>query len=423
MNRLINSTPQKLEAEAPCYVIVGAGQAGAQAAITFREQGFLGKLVMVGEEPQAPYMRPPLSKKFLSKELCEERLFLRPLSFYAENQIELRTRSKVNSIDRERKTLHFQNGQTLPYDKLLLATGCRPRALGLNGRVHPDIFYLRTLDESQALQARLACAKHLVVIGGGYLGLEIAATAALAGVKVTVLERGKRLLDRVTTPVISQHIHDAHINHGVKIQCEMTVTGLTFDQDRLKSVDCDGLSFPADITVIGIGAVPNDEIAQQAGLACDDGILVDESTQTSDPLIFAAGDCARHPNALFSCLVRLESVQNAVDQATVAAMNMMGHKAIYRRVPWFWSNQYDLKLQSAGLFAGHDEIQEHGDKSKGSFALLYYRQGTLIGVDAINSPAHYLSARKSIGARGEIAVRLRNAGSPPSKTPTQTIKS
>jgi 3-phenylpropionate/trans-cinnamate dioxygenase ferredoxin reductase subunit len=423
MNRLINSTPHKLEAEAPCYVIVGAGQAGAQAAITFREQGFSGKLVMVGEEPQAPYMRPPLSKKFLSKDLCEERLFLRPLSFYAENQIDLRTRTKVNSIDRERKTLHFQDGQTLPYDKLLLATGCRPRELSLNGRVHPDIFYLRTMDESKALQSRLACTKHLVVIGGGYLGLEIAATAALAGVKVTVLERGKRLLDRVTTSVISQYIHDAHVKHGVKIQCEMTVTGLTFDQDRLKSVDCDGLSFPADMTVIGVGAVPNDEIAKQAGLTCDDGILVDESAQTSDPLIFAAGDCARHPNVLFSCLVRLESVQNAVDQATVAAMNMMGHKAIYRRVPWFWSNQYDLKLQSAGLFAGHDETREHGDKSKGSFALLYYREGTLIGVDAINSPAHYLTARKSIGASGELAVRLRNANSPTSQIPTQTTQS
>lgn len=423
MNRLINSSPSKLEAEAPCYVIVGAGQAGAQAAITLREQGFSGQLVIVGEEPQAPYMRPPLSKKFLSKELCEERLFLRPLPFYAEKQIDLRTRSKVNSIDRERKTLLFQDGQILPYDKLLLATGCRPRALGLNGQVHPDIFYLRTMDESKALQSRLACAKHLVVIGGGYLGLEIAATSALAGVKVTVIERGKRLLDRVTTPVISQHIHDAHVKHGVQIQCEMTVTGLTFDQDRLKSVDCDGLSFPADIAVIGVGAVPNDEIAQQAGLACDDGILVDEGAQTSDPLIFAAGDCARHPNVLFSCLVRLESVQNAVDQATVAAMNMMGHKAIYRRVPWFWSHQYDINLQSAGLFAGHDETQEHGDKSKGSFALLYYRKGTLIGVDAINSPAHYLSARKSIGARGELAVRLRNAGSPTSQIPTQTTNS
>jgi 3-phenylpropionate/trans-cinnamate dioxygenase ferredoxin reductase subunit len=319
--------------------------------------------------------------------------------------------------------LHLQDGQSLAYDKLLIATGSRPRALSLPGQAHPDILHLRTLDESKALQSRLATSKRLVVIGGGYLGLEIAATAAMAGMEVTVLERGKRLLERVTTPIISQHMHDAHSKQGVKVQCDMTVTGLTFDHDRLQSVECSGQSYPADIAIVAVGAIPNDDIARQAGIPCDDGILVDEAARTSDPLIFAAGDCARHPNALFSRQVRLESVQNAMDQATVAAMNMMGHNAIYRRVPWFWSQQYDLKLQSAGFFDGHDEIQEQGDKSKDSFALFYYRKGSLIGVDAINSPAHYLSARKSIAARGELATVLRNAVSSPQQIPTQTTHS
>ena len=423
MNRPVNSSPHEQEGAALCYAIVGAGQAGVQAAITLREQGFSGQRVVLGEEPQAPYMRPPLSKKFLSKELDEDRLFLRPLSFYAQNQIDLRTRAQVTRIERGHQTLLLQDGQTLPYDKLLIATGSRPRTLGLPGQAHPDVLYLRTLDESKTLQSRLTTSKRLVVIGGGYLGLEIAATAALAGIEVTVLERGKRLLERVTTPIISQHMHGVHTKQGVKVQCEMTVTGLTFDHHRLQSVECSGQSYPADIAIVAVGAVPNDEIARQAGLACDDGILVDEGARTSDPLIFAAGDCARHPNALFSRQVRLESVQNAVDQATVAAMNMMGHNAIYRRVPWFWSQQYDLKLQSAGFFAGHDEIQEHGDKSKDNFALLYYRQGTLIGVDAINSPAHYLSARKSIGARGELATLSRNASLSPSQISTQITNS
>ncbi len=390
-------------------LIIGAGQAGSQAAITLREQGFQGRVVLLGQEPHAPYMRPPLSKKFLAGELDQDRLFFRPPAFYAQQRIELQCQAEVVAVDRPAACVQLRDGQRLPYHRLLLTTGSRPRPLALPEAAHPDVLYLRGLDDALALRQRLQQARHLVVLGGGYIGLEVAATATQAGLQVTVLERAGRLLERVTTPIVSAHMEQVHRAHGVDVRCNAQLQGLLFDGQRLCAVATDRGDVPADLLLVGIGGVPNQELALAAGLSCADGIVVDPSCRTSDPAVFAAGDCTRHSNALYGRTLRLESVQNAVDQASVAAVNMAGGQATYTRVPWFWSQQYELKMQSAGLCDGHDEVVECGDRSSGRFALKYLRQGQLIGVDAINMPAEYLSVRRTIAARGECPA----APSPP----------
>ncbi len=400
------------------FVIVGAGQAGAQAALTLRDLGFAGAVVLLGDEPHAPYARPPLSKKLLAGELAEERLYLRPPALYADRGIDLRLATQVLSIDRQVSCVHIrgpQGAERIAYNKLLLATGARARELPLVGARHDDVLYLRSWADSIALRARLAQARHLVVIGGGYVGLEVAATAAAAafgGLHVTVLERAARLLERVTTPIISEHVEQAHRRHGVEVHCGVRITGLAFEGERLRAVQTDGGEIVADLVLVGIGAAPNVALALEAGLACDDGIVVDAGCRTSDPAIYAAGDCTRHPNALYGRRLRLESVQNAVDQAGVAAAGMAGIEAAYTRVPWFWSQQYGLKLQSAGLSEGHDEIIERGERAADRFALLYRRGGQLIGVDAVNHPAEYLAARRAIAERGELAVPKRAMPAP-----------
>jgi len=406
----------------PTLLIIGAGQAGSQAAVTLREQGHQGPIVLLGNEAHAPYMRPPLSKKFLSGGLEQARLFFRPPGFYAEQGIELQVNVEVASIDRQASCVILEDGRRLHYDRLLLATGSRPRQLPLPGVDHADVLYLRGLNDAIRLRQQLGRARSLAIIGGGYIGLEVAATAAQAGLQVTVLERAGRLLERVTTAVVSSHVEQVHREHGVDVRCNVQVSGLIFDGPRLRAVQTDQGEVPADLLLVGIGSLPNDDLARAAGLNCNDGICVDASCRTSDPFIFAAGDCTRHPNALYGRQLRLESVQNAVDQASVAAVNMAGGQAVYARVPWFWSHQFGLKMQSAGLFEGYDQIVECGDRCSHRFALKYLRDGQLVGIDAINMPAEYLAARKTIAARGEIApVPLTGhiPGPVPEAAPTQ----
>jgi 3-phenylpropionate/trans-cinnamate dioxygenase ferredoxin reductase component len=388
---------------AECFVIVGAGQAGAQAATTLRERGFRGRVVVIGDEPHLPYMRPPLSKKFLSAEQSQERLYLRPSSYFEAQGIELRTGVHVTGIDRSAGRLRLDGGASIAYDKLLLATGSRPRTLSVPGEELAGIHYLRTIDDASRLRSALKPGCRLVVVGAGYLGLEVAATAVAAGARVTVLEIDERILGRVTTAGLSDFMTDVHRSRGVDVRCGSRVVSFSGD-DRLRAVRCAEGGVEADLAIVGIGAVPDEGLARDAGLACDSGILVDEHGRTSDPNIFAAGDCTRHSNAIYGCRVRLESVQNAIDQATVAAVCMGGGDLKYRRVPWFWSNQYEFKLQSAGLFDGFDEIIERGERATGRFALLYRKAGQLIAVDAVNMPAAYLAARRTIGLRGEVAI-------------------
>ena len=381
------------------FVIVGAGQAGAQAAFTLRERGFRGRLIVVGEEPLAPYQRPPLSKKFLGNQVSVERLMLRPAAFYEKNNIELRLHSPVDRIDRAAGRIHLRSGSRIGYEKLLLATGSRPRALDLPGALGADIHYLRTVQDAMRLRGRLGPGRRLVIVGGGYIGLEVAATAAASGASVTVLETSARVMNRVTTLTVSNFFTDAHRSRGVEIRCESRVLGFE-GAERLHGVRTEAGLVQADLAVVGVGAVPNVELAAEAGLACADGIVVDQACRTSDANIFAAGDCTSHPNAMLNRRLRLESVQNAVDQAHVAALNMCGETKAYNEVPWFWSQQYEYKMQSAGALDGHDEIEERGSIAEGSFALLYRRGKALVGVDAVNMPREYMAARKLLAEAG-----------------------
>ena len=348
-------------------------------------------------------MRPPLSKRFLSTEQSEDKLYFRTAAYFEANGIELRTGVQVEGIDRKAGRLRLGAGATLEYDKLLLTTGSRPRSLPVPGATDPRVHYLRTLDDAMRLRAALRPGSRLAVVGAGYVGLEVAATAVAAGLKVIVLERDDRVLGRVTTPDLSDFVAGIHRDRGVDLRCGSSVVAFS-GSDRLQIELDHGAALDVDASVVGIGAVPNDDLAREAGLACDDGVLVDEHGRTSDPGIFAAGDCTRHTNALYDRRMRLESVQNAIDQATVAATCMGGGNLSYCRVPWFWSNQYEFKLQSAGLFDGYDSVIERGDRSAGRFALHYFKAGLLVAVDAVNMPAEYLAARRAIALRGELAV-------------------
>ena len=386
------------------FVIVGAGQAGAQAAHTMRERGFRGRLIMVGDEPVAPYQRPPLSKKFLDNLVSVERLQIRPPAYYEMNNIELRLRTPVERIDRQAGRVHLRGGIRIAYDKLLLCTGSRPRVLDVPGNQSADVHYLRTLQDALRLRSKIARNRRIAVIGGGYIGLEVAATAAAAGAAVTILETTDRILNRVTTSEVSRFFADTHRRKGVDVRCNTRVVGFEVGE-RLAGVRCDDQLVKADIAVVGIGAVPNAELAHAAGLACDDGIVVDEHCRTTDPNIYAAGDCTRHPNALLKRRLRLESVQNANDQAHVAALNMCGEACAYAEVPWFWSQQYEFKMQSAGLCDGFDLIEERGSMASGSFALLYRKGSELLAVDAINMPGEYMAARKQLAENGIAATQ------------------
>jgi 3-phenylpropionate/trans-cinnamate dioxygenase ferredoxin reductase subunit len=384
------------------FVIVGSGQAGAQAAGTLREHGFRGRVILVGDESLAPYQRPPLSKKFLEHLVSVERLYLRSAAYYENHRIELRLHAPVEAIDRAAGRLHLRGGTRIAYDKLLICTGSRPRTLDVPGSQSPDVHYLRTLQDALRLRGKLAPGRRVAIVGGGYIGLEVAATASAAGALVTVLESSDRILGRVTSEKVSRFFAEAHRRRGVDVRCNVRVTAFEA-HERLSGVRCDSGLEPADLAVVGVGAVPNAELAQAAGLPCDGGILVDEHCRTADPLIFAAGDCTSHPNALLKRRLRLESVQNAIDQAQVAALNMCGESRAYAEVPWFWSQQYEFKLQSAGMPEGYDDIEERGSARDGSFALLYRRNNALLAVDAVNMPREYMAARKRIAEQGRAS--------------------
>jgi 3-phenylpropionate/trans-cinnamate dioxygenase ferredoxin reductase subunit len=380
------------------FVIVGAGQSGAQAAYTLREHGFQGRVVLVGDEAQVPYERPPLSKAFLARALDFDRLYLRPLSFYAACGVELKLHSRVESIDRVGARVRLHGGESLGYDKLLIATGSRPRTLDLPGSDSDDIHYLRTVQDAFRLRAKMEPGRRLVIIGGGFVGLEVAATAIASGAMVTLLEYEDRLLSRVTSDAISNFFSRVHRERGATVQCDIRVNAFKVGE-QLEGVICEHGFIKADLAVVGIGAVPNDELARRSSLECDDGIVVDEYCRTSDPNVFAAGDCTNHWNIALGRRVRLESVQNAIDQAKAAALNMLGSHHHYAEVPWFWSVQYEHKLQSAGICQGYDEIEERGDRDSGRFALIYRKKGLLVGVDAVNRPRDYMSVRSDLGRK------------------------
>jgi 3-phenylpropionate/trans-cinnamate dioxygenase ferredoxin reductase subunit len=375
-------------------IIVGAGQAGLQAAESLRSEGYAGSLTMIGDEPHTPYHRPPLSKAYLLGEFTAAQLAIRTPEALAKKGIDLRTGITVSAIDRATKRLRLTNGDELDYAHLCLATGARPRPLPLAGADLDGVFPLRTLADTQAIAARLPSASHVVVIGGGFIGLEFAAVARKLGKAVVVLEAAPRLMPRAVTPMMSDFFRDLHIAHGVQVELGASVCALLGEQGKIAAVHTgDGREFPADLVLVGIGILPNAELAQQAGLECQHGIIVDACSRTSDPAIVAAGDCTARRLADGN-LLRLESVQNAVEQGKSAAAALLGKERPFTANPWFWSDQYDIKLQMVGLAAGCDRTVVRGDLAARKFSAFHYRGRTLIAVDSINNPEDHMPARK-----------------------------
>ncbi len=383
-------------------VIAGAGHAAGQLVASLKQRKFTGQIVLVSDEPYLPYQRPPLSKKYLSGDLSPDRLYIKPISFYDDPQIELQLETHINEIDRVGKTLKTELGE-IPYDKLILALGSRVRRLAIDGADLDGVHYLRSINNVDGIREELQNKKTAVIIGAGYIGLEVAAVTRQLGLDVTVVEMADRVMSRVVSPEISDFYQIEHANQGVRLRLSTGITALRGD-GRIAAVEtADGELIPADFVVVGVGIEPNTELATDAGLAVEDGIVVDDQCRTSDPNIYAVGDCTTHPNAIYGRQLRLESVHNAVEQAKTAVSNICGENAHYSQVPWFWSDQYDLKLQIAGLSTGYDDIVIRGNPAERSFACLYLKDNKLIATDAVNSPKEFLQSKALIAAHTVVA--------------------
>lgn len=372
-------------------VIVGAGQAGLEAAAALRAQGYQESVTLIGDEPHLPYQRPPLSKEYLLGKQGADHLPLRAPVFYEKHGITLRIGETVASIDREAHRVRTNKGE-LSYGKLILATGARNRVLPVPGAERA--LYLRTLDEADAIMRRMGEASRVAVIGGGFIGLEIAAAARTLEKAVTIIEALPRLMARAVSPPLSDFFRDVHREHGTQVLLDSIVREISAGAVVLE----DGRRCVADLVVAGIGVVPNTELARDAGLATGNGITVDEFLKTSDPDVYAIGDCADHPNLFAGGRARLESVQNAVDQAKCAARGIAGNPSPYRDVPWFWTDQFGIRFQMAGLSAGHDQAVMRGRMDDRKFSMFYFRQGRLLAVDSVNRSADHVAARKMLAA-------------------------
>src|SRR5579871_3264473 len=397
------------------FVIIGAGQSGAQAVATLRSEGFAGEITMVGDEPFAPYQRPPLSKAYLMGTMERDRLFLKPDAFYKDARCTMILNVAAAKIDRGTKTVKLSDGQSLAYDKLLLSTGSRVRKIRCPGADLSGIHYLRGIADVDALRAVFEQGKKLAIVGGGYIGLEVAAVAGKRGIGVTVFEAMDRLMARAVSVTVSDFYEKVHRAAGVKLLLNTGVQAFE-GNDKLEGVRAEGKSYPADVALVGIGIIPNVELAKEAGLGCDDGIVVNERSEaTGDPSIFAAGDCTRHIGREGTAL-RPECVQNAIDQAKHAALAMVGKPSVYREVPWFWSDQYDLKLQIAGLARPSDQLVIRGNPDARKFAVFHLRDGAIAAVEAINAAPEYLVGKKLIGEGTKIAPERLADTSIPMKT-------
>ena len=365
-------------------LVVGASHAGVQVAAGLRQQGWSGEVVVVGDEPALPYHRPPLSKAYLAGTSSLQDLALRKAEFYAKHDIRL-VQSTVTQVDRAAQQVGLNDGTTMGYTHLALCTGGRVRTLDVSGIDLPGVFYLRTFADVESIRALAASGSHAVIVGGGYVGLETAASLRALGLDVTVLEAAERVLERVT--------RDA----GVVIRTGAQVSAMAGDQRVREVVLRGGERIPADLVVVGVGLVPNTELAAEAGLYVENGIVIDDLARTSDPRIVAAGNCASHRMARYDRLVRLESVPSAGEQAKTAAATLCGKERPIAALPWFWSDQYDLKLQIAGLNLGYDELVLSGDPSRDrDFTCYYLQQGRLLAADCVNRPRDFLKAKQLI---------------------------
>ena len=385
-------------------VIVGGGQAGAQTAFSLRGWGFEGPITLIGDEAAPPYQRPPLSKASLKGELPEERLYFKPETWYAENGVDLVLSTRVTAINRSQGTISLERGDAVGYDHLILATGSRPRPLPVPGAALENVFELRSLEDVERLAPHMQPGRRLVIVGAGYIGLEAAAVARQMGLDVTVLEMAERVLARVTSPLMSEFYEGEHRAHGVDIRTNARLEALHGEAGTVKTAQlADGEQIPADIVLVGIGILPNDDLAKEAGLACRNGILVDRDGRTNDARIHAAGDCAHRPLVHYGRSGRLESVHNAIEQGKLIAADLLGRDRPPEDTPWFWSDQYDLKLQIAGLSAGYDEIVVRGDPAERKFAAFYLAGRRLISVDAVNSAPEFLASKRLIAMGAKVA--------------------
>jgi 3-phenylpropionate/trans-cinnamate dioxygenase ferredoxin reductase subunit len=380
-------------------VIIGTGQAGFQTAASLRAEGFQESITLIGEEPHIPYQRPPLSKGFPLGTQDLDSIELRPKNFYADHEINLLPSERVTTLDRVSRQITLASGSSLPYDRLVLATGARNRLLPVKGADLDGVLYLRSLDEAVALKERLKTAQEIVVIGGGFIGLELAAVACTLGNSVTVLETLPRLMSRVVAPIISDFYRELHSNKGVRIFCGVHVSEIIGAAGAVREVVLsDGRRFPANLVLVGIGVVPSSELARDAGLRISNGIAVNEHLQTDDENIFAIGDCAEHPCIFAGARIRLESVQNAADQAQCVAAAIANRPVPYRALPWFWTDQFDIKLQMAGISHGHNRIVTRGNPESRKLSVFYFRENQLVAIDSINRPLDHMIGRKLLAA-------------------------
>lgn len=382
-------------------VIIGGGNAGLQAADSLRRGGFDGSVHLICEEAHLPYQRPPLSKKFLEGQLDQQRLYLRPDSFFEKKDVTVLTNTVAQSINRNAKTVALSTGEELPYDKLVIATGARVRPLPGTENL-PGLMYLRTLRDVEAIKSRITQPSTITLIGGGFIGIETAATLTMLGHTVTVIEAMPSIMPGLVGTDVADVFRGVHLESGTTLMEGTAVESIHAQNDAYDVRLADGQIVPADHVIVGIGVLPNAEIAAAAGLAVERGILVDEFGTTNDPDILAAGDCANGINIWCGGRTRLESVQNANDQATIVAKTILGTPESYSAVPWFWSDQFDLKLQMVGLSKGHDAAYVRGDKTARKFSVGYYKNGELIAVDSVNMVADHMAARRLLMAGTDV---------------------
>jgi 3-phenylpropionate/trans-cinnamate dioxygenase ferredoxin reductase subunit len=382
-------------------IIVGAGQAAVQAVQSLRAEGFGGPITLIGDEAYPPYQRPPLSKAYLLGTFARERLFLKSEEFYRESGCEVILERRVTAIHRAEKAVELSDGRKLAYGTLLLATGTRVRKLRCPGAELPGVHYLRDIADVDALQAVFQSGKRIAIVGGGYIGLEVAAVAAKRGLDVTVFEAMDRLMARAVSVAVSDFYAAEHARAGVTLRLRSGVEAIE-GNGKVERVLSGGQAHDADIVLAGIGVLPNDELATRAGLASEDGIVVDQNGRTGDPDIYAAGDCTRHIGREGTA-IRLECVQNAIDQARHCALAIAGKPKPYSEVPWFWSDQYDLKLQMAGLARPGDTLVMRGDPASRKFAMFHLRDGVLAAVEAVNAAPEYMIGKKLIAEGARIA--------------------
>ncbi len=395
-------------------VIVGAGHGGAQAAIMLRQQKFEGTIAMIGEEPEIPYERPPLSKEYFAGEKPFERILIRPAKFWEERQIEMLLGRRVSAVDAAAHTLTIDDGEAIGYGKLIWATGGAPRMLPIPGGDLPGVQGVRTRADADAMKAASQDAAQIVVIGGGYIGLEAAAVLSKFGKKVILLEALPRVLARVAGEPLSRFYEAEHCAHGVDVRLNVQVTAIEGEARATGVRLADGEVIPADLVIVGIGIIPAVEPLLAAGAAGGNGVSIDEYCRTSLPDIYAIGDCAAHANAFANgATIRLESVQNANDMANTAARAICGDAQPYHAVPWFWSNQYDLKLQTVGLSTGHDEVVVRGDPAQRSFSVIYLKEGRVIALDCVNAVKDYVQGRALVAGRMILdRAKLADTGKP-----------